>query len=84
MIMQWKSSEGNFTANWQGQSLILFQTKVDGKWHMIAEDKLVKQSWSSARAAMKDIENKQQRIIHQAHLAWQQGRTVAAHGVVRA
>lgn len=80
MIMEWKKkSDGTFHATWRGAHLVLVENPVTGRWHMLADDKVVRQNWPSSRRAMNDVEDRQQRIILQASRALVEEKAVLQH-----
>ncbi len=67
MIMLWHREPNSYAATWRGQHLLL-QTLGAGQWYLTADDVLVglngvPKFWPTARAAMNDIENRQQKIV---------------------
>lgn len=70
MIMEWKKTAIDkdvvYTATWRGANLLLYQSPIDERWHMTADEKLVKQSWTTARKAMNEVELRQQRLVKEA------------------
>lgn len=82
MIMEWKKNvDGTYHAAWRGTQLMLVENTVTKRWHMLADDKLVRQNWPSARKAMNEIENRQQRIVVQLAAVYAATKSEGAHAV---
>lgn len=63
MIMEWKRCPDGFRAAWRGQQLLLTRNPVNNRWHILADNMLVRQDWSSAERAMEDIDRRQTRLV---------------------
>jgi hypothetical protein len=70
MIMEWKrKAVTEYHAYWHGVQYVLYENHSTGRWHMTANGALVKQNWSTQRVAMKDMEERQTRIVLAAAVA---------------
>lgn len=70
MIMEWKKQgTTTYQAIWRGTHLTLSEDPTTKRWHMLADGKTVRQTWTSSRKAMEDVERQQQRIVMQAVVA---------------
>lgn len=67
MIMEWKrQSHDSYHATWRGVQFLLFDNSATKRWHVLANGKLVKQNWHTARSAMEEFDRRQQKIILEA------------------
>jgi hypothetical protein len=66
MIMEWKKQGDSFCAIWRGTHLTLALNTVTNRWSIKADNLTVRQTWSSSRKAMDDIEIRLQKIVVQA------------------
>lgn len=66
MIMEWKKQGNSFCAIWRGTHLTLALNLVTNRWSIKADNLTVRQTWTSSRKAMDDIETRLQKILAQA------------------
>jgi hypothetical protein len=66
MIMQWKRQGSDYATEWQGIHFTLFEHPTTGRWNLLADGRHVRQTWSKARVAMEQIDDRQQFLIRQA------------------
>lgn len=66
MIMQWTKEDDAYTATWQSIKFVLSQHPETQRWIVKANGERVKQAWTTAKLAMEDIENRQQKLIMKA------------------
>lgn len=65
MIMIWKPNGNDYVARWNGTNFRLTK-RTDARWHLLADDKHVKQNWGTSRAAMDGIDAMQNKLIMEA------------------
>jgi hypothetical protein len=69
--MQWKKTkDGNYGSKWRDTEFVLYQNPVDTRWHLMANDKHVTQSWPKAWTAMEHIDRQQEALIKAAVSEW--------------
>jgi len=66
MILQWKKrgdDEVVYVAHWQGIDFVLAQEPIKRRFYLTANGKLVKETWPSFAVAVKDIDERQNKLI---------------------